>query len=110
MGLCRCPAQQKAASACLTRTCSNPPFLCSSSHCNCSHLHLRCKTMRIPAVSDYLSAWQKWLCNDVQDYISRIDRMYASAMDKLQKEQRIFKQYCKEVFLGADFERLSAIL
>lgn len=84
--LIKCPNQHSAHIVCLTHTCqASSPFTCEIKNCKCSHLHLRCKTMRLEAYQDYLVNWQKWISKGSKEFMSRVIKIYGNARDKLER-------------------------
>lgn len=107
----RCHNGHAAATACLSHDCqAASPFQCSTSPCNCGSLHHRCKSMRLSAVQDYLAHWEKWIGKESQQFMSRVGKMYASARDKLKREEEIFVDYCRTMLLGKDHARVVSLI
>ena len=52
----------------------------------------------------------EWIGKESQQFMSRVGKMYASARDKLKREEEIFVDYCRTMLLGKDHARVVSLI
>ena len=110
-GKARCSKGHPIQNVCVSHTCkASSPFQCHRSTCGCGSVHLRCKSLRVEALEEYLVDWEKWVSKPQQEFISRVNRIFNNLTARVQREQQIFKEFCRDHFLGRDHERVMYIL